>query len=371
MKRKILKLVIALSLSVCFGLFSLPGVRQAFAIPVTDVMVEGLDSTSKEFYDFLMEYMEFDSSKLNGGDKKLYDNITENFAIYVTDNELGLGAEEQKEAVNLLWGLGKEDVNDEVFDQVLAYLGMDMSEFIKVVIFPFQEELTDVEVEFYSLIIKANKLDVIKLTEDQKKIFDTLKNNVSKFVTKYELEFGEDDIFEISSILYNMMDSSTKLSTELLTEVVYYLGINFSIFEELSGEFFEKFKEYIPSISIIFDYVNIVYNIALDNDMGAEELDDISLKLSEGELTAREFILGILDKDGFYSDKNLSNLVKKLYNVILLRNVDQGGLDFWTLKLGELFRGGKSIKDVVKDVSNQIMGSDEFKSIVDNFGLKY
>lgn len=380
MKRKFLKLVIALSLSVCFGLGSLSGgaVKQAFATSVTDstaaeseVMVEDLDATSKEFYDFLMKYTEFDYSKLNGEDKKLYDNITKNFATYVADNELGLSAEEQKEAVNLLWGLGEEDVSDEVFDQVLAYLGIDMSGFIKVVIFSFQEELTDVEVEFYSLVIKAHELDVTKLTDDQKKIFDTLKSNVSKFDAKYELELEEDDIFEMASILYNMMDSSTKLSTKLLTQVVYHLGIDFSLFEELSGEFFEKFKDYVPSTSVIFDYVNIAYATALGNDMSAKELDDISVKLSEGTLTARQFVLGILDQDGFYSDKKVSDLINKLYNVILLRNVDEDGLKFWSSKLDELVKGGKSTKDAVKDVANEMMGSDEFKAIVEDFGLKY
>ena len=380
MKRKFLKLVITLSLSVCFGLGSLVGGvgRQALATSVTEsvaaeseVMVEDLDSTSKEFYDFLTKYSDFDSSKLNGEDKKLYDNITKNFATYVTDNELGLSAEEQKVAVNLLWGLGEEDVSDEAFDEILAYVGMDMSGFVKVVIFSFQEELTDVEVEFYNLIIKSHELDVTKLTEDQKKIFDTLKSNASKFVAKYELELEEDEIFEIASILYNMMDSSTKLSTKLLTEVVYYLGIDFSLFEELSGEFFEKFKDYVPSTSVIFDYVNIAYAIALDHDMSAEDIDNIAVKLSEGNLTAKEFVLGILDQDGFYSDNNVSDLVNKLYNVILLRNVDEDGLKLWNSKLDELVKGGKSTKDAVKYVANEMMGSDEFKAIVEDFGLKY
>lgn len=380
MKRKFLKLVITLSLSVCFGLGSLVGGvgGQALATSVTEsvaaeseVMVEDLDSTSKEFYDFLTKYSDFDSSKLNEEDKKLYDNITKNFVTYVTDNELGLSAEEQKVAVNLLWGLGEEDVSDEAFDEILAYVGMDMSGFVKVVIFSFQEELTDVEVEFYNLIIKSHELDVTKLTEDQKKIFDTLKSNASKFVAKYELELEEDEIFEIASILYNMMDSSTKLSTKLLTEVVYYLGIDFSLFEELSGEFFEKFKDYVPSTSVIFDYVNIAYAIALDHDMSAEDIDNIAVKLSEGNLTAKEFVLGILDQDGFYSDNNVSDLVNKLYNVILLRNVDEDGLKFWNSKLDELVKGGKSTKDAVKYVANEMMGSDEFKAIVEDFGLKY
>ena len=380
MKIKFLKLVITLSLSVCFGLGSLVGGvgRQALATSVTEsvaaeseVMVEDLDSTSKEFYDFLTKYSDFDSSKLNEEDKKLYDNITKNFVTYVTDNELGLSAEEQKVAVNLLWGLGEEDVSDEAFDEILAYVGMDMSGFVKVVIFSFQEELTDVEVEFYNLIIKSHELDVTKLTEDQKKIFDTLKSNASKFVAKYELELEEDEIFEIASILYNMMDSSTKLSTKLLTEVVYYLGIDFSLFEELSGEFFEKFKDYVPSTSVIFDYVNIAYAIALDHDMSAEDIDNIAVKLSEGNLTAKEFVLGILDQDGFYSDNNVSDLVNKLYNVILLRNVDEDGLKFWNSKLDELVKGGKSTKDAVKYVANEMMGSDEFKAIVEDFGLKY
>lgn len=380
MKIKFLKLVITLSLSVCFGLGSLVGGvgGQALATSVTEsvaaeseVMVEDLDSTSKEFYDFLTKYSDFDSSKLNEEDKKLYDNITKNFVTYVTDNELGLSAEEQKVAVNLLWGLGEEDVSDEAFDEILAYVGMDMSGFVKVVIFSFQEELTDVEVEFYNLIIKSHELDVTKLTEDQKKIFDTLKSNASKFVAKYELELEEDEIFEIASILYNMMDSSTKLSTKLLTEVVYYLGIDFSLFEELSGEFFEKFKDYVPSTSVIFDYVNIAYAIALDHDMSAEDIDNIAVKLSEGNLTAKEFVLGILDQDGFYSDNNVSDLVNKLYNVILLRNVDEDGLKFWNSKLDELVKGGKSTKDAVKYVANEMMGSDEFKAIVEDFGLKY
>ena len=87
MKRKFLKLVITLSLSVCFGLGSLVGGvgRQALATSVTEsvaaeseVMVEDLDSTSKEFYDFLTKYSDFDSSKLNGEDKKL---TTENYYL--------------------------------------------------------------------------------------------------------------------------------------------------------------------------------------------------------------------------------------------------------------------------------------------------
>ena len=168
-----------------------------------------------------------------------------------------------------------------------------------------------------------------------------------------------------------MMDSSTKLSTKLLTEVVYYLGIDFSLFEELSGEFFEKFKDYVPSTSVIFDYVNIAYAIALDHDMSAEDIDNIAVKLSEGNLTAKEFVLGILDQDGFYSDNNVSDLVNKLYNVILLRNVDEDGLKFWNSKLDELVKGGKSTKDAVKYVANEMMGSDEFKAIVEDFGLKY
>ena len=88
MKRKFLKLVITLSLSVCFGLGSLVGGvgGQALATSVTEsvaaeseVMVEDLDSTSKEFYDFLTKYSDFDSSKLNEEDKVRFREYVEGY----------------------------------------------------------------------------------------------------------------------------------------------------------------------------------------------------------------------------------------------------------------------------------------------------
>ena len=46
-------------------------------------------------------------------------------------------------------------------------------------------------------------------------------------------------------------------------------------------------------------------------------------------------------------------------------------MKFWNSKLDELVKGGKSTKDAVKYVANEMMGSDEFKAIVEDFGLKY
>lgn len=380
MKRKFLKLVIALSLSVCFGLSSVGGgaVRQAFATSVTESTTtenveatDELDSTSKEFYDFLTKYSEFDSSKLSENDKKIYDNIKEYFSVYSAEKELGLEADEQVQAVNLLWGLAEEDVSDELFEEVLSYIGIDSAGFVEVVIIAFQDVLNDVETAFYNLIIDSFTFDYTKLTEEQKKTFDSVSENVNKFVEKYQVEISDEDKVVVSAIVYNLMSDSTALSTKLLAEVVSYLGLDFSTFRELVGEFYEKFEEYISITAILYDYVDFVYTTVLGEEVSDEELDKIYNDLTEGNLSARDFIYGALDKDGLYSDENTSVLVEKLYNIVLLRNVDEGGLDFWTSKLDELVKGGKSLKDAVKDVAGQIMDSDEFKGLVKDFNLKY
>lgn len=380
MKRKFLKLVIALSLSVCFGLASVGGgtVRQAFATSVTESTTtenveatDELDSTSKEFYDFLTKYSEFDSSKLSENDKKIYDNIKEYFSVYSAEKELGLEADEQVQAVNLLWGLAEEDVSDELFEEVLSYIGIDSVGFVEVVIIAFQDVLNDVETAFYNLIIDSFTFDYTKLTEEQKKTFDSVSENVNKFVEKYQVEISDEDKVVVSAIVYNLMSESTALSTKLLAEVVSYLGLDFSTFRELVGDFYEKFEEYISITAILYDYVDFVYTTVLGEEVSDEELDKVYNDLTEGILSARDFIYGALDKNGLYSDESASVLVEKLYNIVLLRNVDEGGLDFWTSKLDELVKGGKSLKDAVKDVAGQIMDSDEFKGLVKDFNLKY
>ena len=323
-----------------------------------------------------MEYFEelLDAAKKlevndNDADKEFFDVVYKSYGDYAKKIGRNLNDQQLKEAVNILVLMNYESSLSEVFKRSLDYLGLDIDSYIDVVFAPvYKSVITEMDKEFYRLILNTNYFEPSKLDEKDMKVYKELKDNVNVLVSKYLSDHDFDDSFveTISSLIWNLANSSVKLSSELLVNVMVTLDLDTKErFLELAGPFAEKFEPFITDDAITLGYLGMYYFDCLLDSIDTVQLEKLINQLYKREITSGEFSRKLIDSVEFeYIDsEDVDIIVDILYFVLLLREADEEGMKFWVNKYNEELGKSKSREEAFKSVAYGMMETEEFKNI--------
>lgn len=323
-----------------------------------------------------MEYFEelLDAAKKlevndNDADKEFFDVVYKSYGDYAKKIGRNLNDQQLKEAVNILVLMNYESSLSEVFKRSLDYLGLDIDSYIDVVFAPvYKSVITEMDKEFYRLILNTNYFEPSKLDEKDMKVYKELKDNVNVLVSKYLSDHDFDDSFveTISSLIWNLANSSVKLSSELLVNVMVTLDLDTKErFLELAGPFVEKFEPFITDDAITLGYLGMYYFDCLLDSIDTVQLEKLINQLYKREITSGEFSRKLIDSVEFeYIDsEDVDIIVDILYFVLLLREADEEGMKFWVNKYNEELGKSKSREEAFKSVAYGMMETEEFKNI--------
>ena len=323
-----------------------------------------------------MEYFEelLDAAKKlevndNDADKEFFDVVYKSYGDYAKKIGRNLNDQQLKEAGNILVLMNYESSLSEVFKRSLDYLGLDIDSYIDVVFAPvYKSVITEMDKEFYRLILNTNYFEPSKLDEKDMKVYKELKDNVNVLVSKYLSDHDFDDSFveTISSLIWNLANSSVKLSSELLVNVMVTLDLDTKErFLELAGPFAEKFEPFITDDAITLGYLGMYYFDCLLDSIDTVQLEKLINQLYKREITSGEFSRKLIDSVEFeYIDsEDVDIIVDILYFVLLLREADEEGMKFWVNKYNEELGKSKSREEAFKSVAYGMMETEEFKNI--------
>lgn len=118
-------------------------------------------------------------------------------------------------------------------------------------------------------------------------------------------------------------------------------------------------------------YLENSYKKAFDREMDEGGLSYWMTQFSEGKITVRGFITNLIDTEEFDKATNSpTEKIKRLYEVIFMRDADEDGLNYWVSVLNENLQRGDSRQAVISTV-NKIMEANELKEIVKGLGVIY
>lgn len=118
-------------------------------------------------------------------------------------------------------------------------------------------------------------------------------------------------------------------------------------------------------------YLENSYKKAFDREMDEEGLNYWMSQFTEGNITMRGFIKNLIDTDEFEKmTQDPVEKIKRLYEVIFMRDADAEGLEYWVKILNENMKIENSRKAIILTVE-RIMEADELKNIVKDLGILY
>ncbi|NPA82357.1 MAG: DUF4214 domain-containing protein [Epsilonproteobacteria bacterium] len=235
----------------------------------------------------------------------------------------------------------------------------------------FKDHLAD----FYNESVDPEKLNkMVEEYEEGKPLTDIYK----KFFLKENKDLPNEEFVKelYKTLLDKEIDQSTledlvnKLkNAEITREELYYDVITSDEFktkiqeEGIENPFEgdeEQEKEKVKKIS---EFVKRFYTELLDRNPEEGGYNYWERQLADKELSAKDIAKQFFDSEEFKS-KNLSDedFVKTVYKVIMGRDADQAGVDFWTQKLKE----GMSRDDLV----NQFLEAPEFENLAKNYDIE-
>ncbi len=235
----------------------------------------------------------------------------------------------------------------------------------------FKDHLAD----FYNGSVDPEKLNkMVEEYEEGKPLTDIYK----KFFLKENKDLPNEEFVKelYKTLLDKEIDQSTledlvnKLkNAEITREELYYDVITSDEFktkiqeEGIENPFEgdeEQEKEKVKKIS---EFVKRFYTELLDRNPEEGGYNYWERQLADKELSAKDIAKQFFDSEEFKS-KNLSDedFVKTVYKVIMGRDADQAGVDFWTQKLKE----GMSRDDLV----NQFLEAPEFENLAKNYDIE-
>lgn len=96
-------------------------------------------------------------------------------------------------------------------------------------------------------------------------------------------------------------------------------------------------------------------------------------KLKDLEISAVGFVMEMINSDEFNSNyKTSDEKINALYKIIVGREPDEDGFDYWTYEFFNLTNNnGLTDRQAITELTNQMIKSDEFKSKVDETGFLY
>lgn len=309
--------------------------------------------------------------KVSDEQKEFYNTIYESFKNYANKKGLKLTEEKIKESVNLLVLLNDETFGNRVFIMGLNHLGLDTDSYLEIML-PIFGEVSEGEKEFYRLVLNTFSFDPESLKAEDKKVYDSIKNNFTSYFEKLGVKYDKGDYEVISSMVWNLANSDIKLSNDLLSYVLVYLEVDLNEFLELTQPFGDKFEPYFNEKNMSIGHMTDYFDDMLVGSLNDSDLEKLVTKLYDEELTFEKFSKHLVGIDNIYENKSEDEIIYMLYRVLLLREVDEEGLSFWKGKHNEFITSGKTNVESFKMIANGIIDGEEFKNIdiLSRFGLE-
>ncbi len=167
--------------------------------------------------------------------------------------------------------------------------------------------------------------------------------------------------------LYNL--ESNKEYSELV--------VTFTLENKLTSKYeltpFTTSEEIIKPTGAVADFVARVYTIALGREPEVEGWNFWIGKLTSKEISATEFIAENLMTQPEFVDRELSKsrFVTTMYSLIVNREPDSDGQNYWERKYDEYKDQVKSIAELRIKIAKEMMDQPEFKELVTKLQLIY
>lgn len=236
-----------------------------------------------------------------------------------------------------------------------------------------------------TIIDNENKRHIFKLND-----FSTLNKNFSyadteilKDENKINIKLLLPDDLKIS----NAKISDPNIKFEIIDNQLFLLNLKSETFydnlkviiqdnsNKLHNFIVNKFSTSLTEIDIdaLNTYVENAYKKAFNrNELDRDGFEFWIEQLSNHKISARDFILNLLNTDEFIkTSKNSKDKITKIYAVMFKRDPDIAGLNYWIDEYDKNFTITKNEKTSVLNIVKQMLNSQEFKSIVNEIGIKY
>lgn len=236
MKKKVLSVIISLSLALSFvaapfGLTA-KATQAAQAPAITDEVIdEGVD-LSKTFDELKDKASKFDPSSIEDNDlKEVYKKLDEKLREIYKGKGKTYPEDELRLRSNLYWlTVFESDYdNEEVLISSVKYLDLTLNEMIAVLEYASKDYFVDADVELYRIALYMMFLNPTTLPENDKKLYDIIKEEVKKDYKDYENQ----DIDAITAALFGLMKMDlTKYETQARVDILKELGIDLNEYIE-------------------------------------------------------------------------------------------------------------------------------------------
>ena len=137
----------------------------------------------------------------------------------------------------------------------------------------------------------------------------------------------------------------------------------------------EKFKTtelMVPPTGPAAEFVEKIYKFALNRKPEVEGWKFWTNKLETREISVTQIIYGLMKEDEFVN-RYLSpeEFIKTMYLIILGREPEQEGMEYWKRKFNEYKTEESSLLDLRIRIGREMMNENEFKEYVVSIGLRY
>ncbi len=200
MKKKFLSFVVGISmcLSIAVGSVALPAKATQTTTQGASVAVIP-EEKEETFENLLNDAKNFDPATLEDESyKSAYNKILNKMSEIYKERNLSYSAEELKVRANLYWMsvLEVEYYNINVFREATKYLGMSLNDMINILEVTQEDLFPDAfEMELPKIVLYDLLFDPSTLSENDKKVFDALKERV-----KFDSEIGDEEDIQTSTI---------------------------------------------------------------------------------------------------------------------------------------------------------------------------
>lgn len=114
-------------------------------------------------------------------------------------------------------------------------------------------------------------------------------------------------------------------------------------------------------IDKVRDFVAEVYGNALDRDADEVGFAYWVNEIGNKTVSPKSFVINLLSENEFTNkNKTVDDKIKGLYRVIVNREPDDAGFEFWTNRYKELFAEENDDSSVLIKIANEMVNSDEF-----------
>lgn len=197
-----------------------------------------------------------------------------------------------------------------------------------------------------------------------------------------------EDKFEISvpalptkydNLIHNLYDAKIEildgkvLISDLVPDQVYN-GVLITFNDDIGRKYELKFDNVITS-QPTKPHNKFIYD-AYENGLGRKpEHEGFKFwykKLRDFEISSVDFVMEMINSDEFNSNYKTSNeKINSLYKIIVGREPDYDGFDYWSSEFLNLVNSGLIERQAIIKLAEQMVKSDEFKSNVDKTGFLY